>query len=85
MYKIDRQNELNCLQGILDRTYPDHSYPTRSRHRIKLPFPRVENIRMNFNYQFCAIWNDIPNSIKRKPTLSMFKRCLIEYFLQSYV
>ena len=25
-----------------------------------LPFPRVENIRINYKYQFVTIWNNLP-------------------------
>jgi len=84
MYKIVKLNECPTLQANLDLTQPEHQYNTRSRSNFKLPFPRVENIRVNYKYQFVNIRNKIPNYVKDKNTLNSFKRALKSYLLGKY-
>ena len=42
----------------------DRDLNTRHSTELVLPFPSVNNIRMNFKYQIINVWNSVPNNIK---------------------
>ena len=63
----------------LNPTYPSHMYETRYRGSLVVPFPRVDSIRMNFKYQFCNVWNDIPDNIRNATSLRIFKKMSMEF------
>ena len=84
MYKILVTNSNPHLQNSIDVQYPAHSYDTRNANRILTPFPRVDAMRYNFNYQFINIWNTIPISIRESASLKIFKRRYSEYLLSLY-
>ena len=53
MFRIVNENFFpEILQYISPQT-AEHDYTTRNRHLLNLPFPNVENVRMNF--KFCQI------------------------------
>ena len=52
MFKLEKLNCAPYLQNIINLSHPSHSHNTRSQNLLELPFPRVESIRMNFQYQF---------------------------------
>ena len=84
MYKMIVNNYFPSLLNCIAPHVPDHSYETRFSDRFVLPFPTVENVRMNFKYQFINVWNDIPNNIKLSPSFSMFKLKYYEHLIDSY-
>ena len=84
MYRILYLNEVPCLERLLNLEYPQHEHNTRSANELVLPFPRIEAVRMNYKYQFNHVWNNLPANLKHEPTLKIFKKSLIKYFLQSY-
>ena len=84
MYRIVKLEEFNTLSRSLNMSYPNHHYPTSARNQLLRPFPRTESIRMNYKYQFCDIWNGLPESVKEAPTLKIFKKTLTDYYLSSY-
>ena len=84
MFKILKLNECPTLYTDLDFSYPNHSYPTRNRNNFITPFPRVDSVRINFQYQFLEIWNELSESITSSRSLSIFKKSLTQYFLESY-
>ena len=55
MFQVMILKYVPCLEKALSLGYPSHSHDTRHRDRIELPFPRIESIRMNFQYQFSRI------------------------------
>ena len=84
MYKILKLALYPSLSEGLNLTLPSHNYNTRDRGNFRLPYPRVESIRMNYKYQFTNIWNDIPIVIQSKPTVPSFKNALIMHYLERY-
>ena len=84
MYRTIISNECPTILNNLVLTYPEHDYGTRSCNMLIPPFPRVEAIRTNFQYQFIDVWNKIPNDIKLKPTASTFKKALFQYLINNY-
>ena len=84
MYKIMQQRNGNFSSPIIDINYRQHNYSTRNSDEIALPFPRVDAIKFNYEYQFIQIWNSLPARIKQAPSLKTFKRLLTTHFLDSY-
>ena len=85
MYRVLKLGECPTLQNILYLQIPQHTYETRFSNELILPFPRVETIRMCFQYQFASVWNSIPSFIKDCTSIRLFKKSLSNYFLNSYV
>lgn len=84
MYKVINLGLCPTLSNNLDLRQFNHDHDTRNRSNLIPPYPRVENIRLNYKYMFPVIWNSIPNAIKQLNSLSGFKRKLIEHFLGQY-
>ena len=84
MYKVVRMNACPTLQLNLDLRYPQHDYGTRNRNNPIVPFPRVDCIKINFQYQCTKIWSELPPAIRDSNSLGIFKRKLIEFFLAQY-
>ena len=84
MYRIVKLGEFNALSRSLNMSYPSHQYPTSARNQLLRPFPRTESIRMNYKYQFTDIWNGVPDSVKEASNLKVFKKDLIDHYLDSY-
>ena len=84
MYKMVNLNINEEISETLSLETPDHHYNTRNRNNLRTPFPRVEAIRRNYQYQFVSVWNGIPNEIKESASLKIFKRNLTKYFCTSY-
>ena len=84
MFKVVKLNICPSLQSTLDLRIRDHCYHTRGNDLYVVPFPRVENLRVNYKYQFISLWNDLPAEIKNVNKLSIFKKSLMQYMLQAY-
>ena len=84
MFRVIKLGEFPSLDRSLNLNYPNHQYETRQSDALITPFPRIECIRMNYKYQFCSIWNDVPLYIKESPSLSIFKKVLKQRYLDSY-
>ena len=84
MYKMLKLNECASIRRNLRLEHATHSYDTRTADNLVLPFPRVETIRINFQYQFINIWNSTPSAIKELPNFRSFKKTLIDFYLNSY-
>lgn len=84
MYKFIMGNEYVFLNGCLDPGTGVHQYETRNRNLFRLPFPRVEAVRLNLKYQFLNCWNLIPEVIKLSPTIGRFKRLYMGFLLSKY-
>ena len=84
MFKVLKMNLYPTLQMNLDVNTASHSYNTRHRDDLILPFPRVAALRINFKYQCANIWNDIPDNIKACSSFKIFKRLLMNHFIDQY-
>ena len=79
---INGENEELADTMVLEP--PNHVYNTRNRIRIQPPFPRVDAIRRNYQYQFIHFRNEIPDEIKNSRSLNCFKSMLTNKFLSEY-
>ena len=84
IYKVIKLDVHPVLLNDLELTINNHVYNTRNRNNFVQPFPRVENIRMNFKYMFPTIWNSIPTEVKDAESLSIFKKRSTCHFLSKY-
>ena len=84
MYRIIRENSNSFISDAVPIAYPQHYHNTRNRNLIVTPFPRVDAIRFNFQYQFISVWNEIPTNIQEAGSLRSFKFLLRESFLRKY-
>ena len=51
LFKVIKVNISPILQSTLDLRVRDHPYDTRGGELYRVPFPRVENVRVNYQYQ----------------------------------
>ena len=51
MYKIVKLYSYPMIDYYIELNHYSHSYDTRNRNRLILPFPRVNAIKINFTYQ----------------------------------
>ena len=84
MYKMLIKNELPLLRENISIQTAQHEYDTRSRDQLLTPFPRVESIRMGYQYHFIDIWNEVPENIKNATSLKSFKAAVSQLFLSFY-
>jgi hypothetical protein len=84
MYKMLNEQKFPALLAFIDPHTANHIHNTRNVNRFVLPFPRVENIRLNFKYQFLKVWNEIPIEIKSKTSHISFKSAYRGYLLSLY-
>lgn len=84
MYEFVRNNKYQFLKDLLPLNIPNQTHNTRNCNKFELPFPRVENIRINFKYQFLNVWNCVPEVIKLKSSYMLFKREFRKYLLGRY-
>ena len=84
MYRAIYKNSVPTLQNNLDLKTPNHPHLTRSRNKFILPFPRVENIRINYQYQMTNKWNNLPENMKTIPSLSIFKKSITNHIIERY-
>ena len=84
MFRAIVLNECPSISGSLNISYPPHNYGTRSANSLIPPFPRVESIRLNYEHQFCKIWNGIPDHVKTCSNVRSFKREFKNYLFSFY-
>ena len=84
MFKILKLNECPTVNEDISFVYPEHTYLTRNRNNFIPPFPRVNAIRRNFEFQFLEIWNELPDSVTNSNSLNIFKKRLAMHFIEPY-
>ena len=84
MFKVIRLNSHPHLENSLNIQFPQHNYSTRNSNRLLTPFPRVDAIRFNFQYQFVDAWNATPLHIQESTSLRTFKRLYTNNVFNSY-
>ena len=73
MFTVIKMNICPNLQSDLNLRIRDHFYDTRGNGVYAVPFPRVENIRINYKYQFIAARNQLLHvELKDIDKLSLF-------------
>ena len=84
MYKILNSNECPTLSNDMCLDYRNHPHNTRNRHTLIVPFPRVNSVLRNYEYQFIKLWNELPERITNQTSLRLFKRKLQLYYIEFY-
>ena len=84
MFKIIKLNHCPTAQANLNLNFPENNYNTRNGNNPRTPFPRVNAVRMNYNFQFVETWNMIPEHIKSHNSLSRFKSEFMLFFINNY-
>ena len=74
MFKLIRLNRNPFIQPLINIERNTHDYNTRLHNQLIAPFPRIESIRMNFEYQFVQIWNTIPLDVSNAISVSVLKK-----------
>ena len=83
MYKLLKLNN-RYLQPLINIENVEHDYSTRSNGSLRIPFPRVDSVKINFEYQSLKLWNSIPNEIKNVSSLNIFKKNYKKYLIDKY-
>ena len=84
MFKIVHLDMYPTLQSDLNLNIQQHGHNTRNRDNYIVPFPRVNNIKFSYKYQYVTVWNDLPGPLKIINSLSSFKKQLSSHFLNKY-
>ena len=84
MYRLINHNFSASLGEYLDLHSASHNINTRQRNDFIVPFSSVDDIRLNFKYQFITIWNSVPHYIKVSKTISQFKNNYRQFLLTNY-
>ena len=84
MYKCLKTNQNSFVSDCVALEQASHSHQTRHHDRLMEPFPRVESVRVNYEYQFIHIWNGLPYEIRESESTACFKRSLKEDLLNMY-
>ena len=83
MYKLVKLNN-RYLQPLINIENVEHQYSTRLTGSLRVPFPRIDSVKFNFEYQSVHIWNSIPNQIKNVTSLNIFKKNYKKYLIDLY-
>ena len=77
-----------CLHGLVANdcnfTPINTNYNIRNNSELRLPLKRSSQSQTDIQYHGPKIYNEIPDQIKNKPTVSSFKRTLKKYIIESY-
>ena len=78
-----------CLNGLLPNTFNfttgnNQIFNMRNILNVRLPLMHSAQSHTNIRYHGPTIYNEVPNDIKLKPTLSSFKNSLKRHLIQSY-
>ena len=80
MYKLLKLKN-RYLQPLFIIENIEHNYSTRQIGTLQLPYPRVDSVKFNYEYQSLKIWNSIPLEIKDSRSLSIFKKNFKKYLV----
>ena len=81
---IKYRQAIYVYKNILQFSTPAHSYSTRNRNNLSIPFQRLTIAQHSLSYCGPATWNSLPEYIKTAHNISNFKKLLREHFLMSY-
>ena len=75
MFKVFKSNSWEAVGNHLNIRRPQHQYNTGNRDWLITPFPRVNAITFNFQYQFTNIWNKVKDEIKNSRHSKCSRKC----------
>ena len=84
IYKILALETNDDVGSLMTFERINHQYPTSSVGQLRIPFPRVESVKFNFEFQLKTIWNSIPILIKKSNSVNIFKKSLAKFYLDQY-
>jgi len=62
----------------------NHTHNTRAKTTYLLPFPTVKAVKISHFYQLIRTWNELPDQLKIKTSIPIFKKRIKQHFLNSY-
>ena len=86
-YKMINQNlclDLREYFNNFEVSHTNHSYETRFRNELNLPFPRIDVILNGYVYNSVKVWNNLNDYVKTAPNINLFKKRLKNYFVLNY-
>ena len=84
MFKALKLDENPVVASSIECNFSSHDYGTRNRHKMIVPFPRIDAFKMNLKFIFINIWNSIESEIREARTLRIFKNKLFAYLISKY-
>ena len=63
----------------------NHTYPTRNRNNMAVPVHRLTTTQHSVTFMGARIWNSLPLFIRTSASLSIFKKRLKKYYIESYL
>ena len=72
------------VASLIEFNFPSHGYATGNRHRMIVPFPRIDAFEMNFKIRIFNIWNSTEGDIREARTLQIFKESLFAYLTSKF-
>ena len=61
-----------------------HFHNTRNRNDLLPPFERLNTTQQSVMYNGSRIWNELPDTMKTSPSISIFKYRLKQSLLSKY-
>ena len=84
IYRILYENYASFLLEELLQLVRVHTYNTRNRDNLLLPFPQVRSIKLNFLYQGIKAWNELDASLAGSNSSFSLQRKMTECILENY-
>ena len=83
MFKIINNIMPPIFQNIFTHVFNIHNYSTRQSTKLYIPRYRITRCKFAIKYHGSILWNEIPPNIQMVQSLSMFKRKLKYYLIES--
>ena len=77
-------NNLTFPANYFSYSHSFHERALRHSNQLRAPFSRSSQGRTSPAIYCCDIWNDLPDSIKSKPSVGSFKSALKKYLIDRY-
>ena len=84
LYKIMHEGYSPFLFETITSLINSSRYNTRHSNNLRLPFPSVRSVKLNFIYRAISYWNDLDPGIKSLPSSSEFLTSVTESILFTY-
>ena len=87
MYQCQHDPPVSHFENLVILLENVHNYGTRQSTKGNLYLNQIHTTQYGIHsvkYTGSILWNDLPVSVRKVPSLSIFKKRLKEYFLKSY-